>query len=580
MKYLKEYFFILNEKLSRLAFMVFLIGISSTLDLLSIGAIIPFIGSVFLPEGTGMEWSKSILNELSQIVGRKNTSVALGIFVLFVFYLKGFITYLLRKQIVVFSMYHLARLRNRLMKVYQDAPYSFLLTRNSAELVQSINGHTANYVSGTLNSSLQLFAEGLTFIVLLILLATVSLKAVIIASILLGGVLIIFYIFFKERILIAGKETNIATQEVIRNVNEGVRGFKEIRVLGVNEFFYNFFSNNTKRYSDSTSKYQGFILIPRYLIEASIVTFVIFLSVIAQQNNLNSVSLIPIIGVFGLAAMRLMPAAISIMHSINQLRFSRHSMLCVYNDLIETDGIENSISKVTKPLTKKNISFKSFKFDNIYYQYPSAEKDIIKGITFIIEKGKSIGIIGSSGAGKTTFINLILGLLKPYQGRVKLNDQSLDLDSRDWLDLVAYIPQTIFLSDSSLRNNIALGIKEEDIDEKLIRESLFKAQLLEVVNDLPDGLDTVLGEDGIRLSGGQCQRVAIARALYHKREVIIMDEATSALDRDTEQAIIDEVANLKEKITFIIITHSNSILEQCDIIYRLDKGKMEKVAEK
>lgn len=579
MKYLKEYFYILNERLSKLIFMVLLILLSSILDLLSIGAIIPFVGSVFLPNEKDGEWWRFVLEEVSNIVGIENTPLVLGLLVLLIFYIKGLTTYFLRKQIIVFSMHHLARLRNRLMSVYQNAPYSFLLSRNSAELIQSINGHTTNYVSGTLNSSLQLFAEGLTFIVILLFLASVSLKAVLFASILLGSVLILFYVFFRKRILIAGRNTNLANQELIRSVKEGVRGFKEIRVLGVNEFFYDFFSNNTKRYSESTSKYQGYILIPRYLIEASIVTFIICLSVFAQKNNLNSISLVPIIGVFGLAAMRLMPAAISIMHSINHLKFSRHSMLCVHQDLIDANEIEKEIikSNVRSSVSKRSNLFSSFKLDNVYYHYPSSKKDIIKDATFSIESGQSIGIVGNSGAGKTTFINLILGILKPHKGKIELNGSNLDLNSRDWLDLVAYIPQTIFMSDSSLRNNIALGIREEDIDEKSLNDAILKSQLIDVIKGLPNGLNTIIGEDGIRLSGGQCQRVAIARALYHKREVIIMDEATSALDSETENAIIDEVANLKGTVTFIIIAHSDAILKQCDFIYKISNGEIKQV---
>ncbi|MDA2909537.1 ABC transporter ATP-binding protein/permease [Nitrospiraceae bacterium AH_259_D15_M11_P09] len=574
-QYFHQYFSILGDSKSKLPLLLGFFLFSSLLDVVGIGMVGSF-GAMLNSAATDdvqLPWGQAVV--LFRQSSGENAMVAIGVAIVLTFYIKGVSAYWVRKRIVRFSMLQLSQLRQRLMRAYQTMHYHFYLSRNTAELIQSINGHTTNFTSGTLMASLSLAAEAITVLFVVGLLLVVNAGAVAAVSLIIVFMLFIYYRIVRVRILAAGRACNLATREMIRGITEGMRGFKEIRVLGREIFFCEMVKHNAERFAKETGQYQGYQIIPRYLMESVLVTFIIGMCLAWEQDEVGAGQLMPMLGIFGVAALRLMPAANQMMMAVNQLRFSRHSMMRVYQDLREIEKIGGSWQADGREAEREfNAPFSRLVLENVWYTYAFAKSPSIRNLSLTVSRGETVGLIGKSGSGKTTLIDIILGFLVPQEGRVLVNGSELTEHPRGWLNRVAYIPQMIFLTDDTLRNNIALGFDEEEIGEKWLEQVIDLAQLREVVNQLPEGINTLVGENGIRLSGGQRQRVALARALYHEREVIIMDEATSALDQETEQAVTEAVHALQGERTFIIIAHRLTTLERCDVVYRLEEGRI------
>ncbi|MCK5091745.1 MAG: ABC transporter ATP-binding protein, partial [Gammaproteobacteria bacterium] len=382
-------------------------------------------------------------------------------------------------------------------------------------------------------ASLKLISELIVFISIITLLAITNFWATFMLSSLLMVVFLLYDTVVKKPFQEAGEETAKSSENIIKGVNEGVGGLKEIRVLGKSDYFHGKVKRAAYRYAEYGSKAQAMQNIPRHMLESAVISFIIILAVYSLYTQGEATSAMSVIGMFAVAAVRLMPSAYQMSVTFTSLRFSRHHMEELYQDLLDLSEY-SCTSKAENHVVDENNGgqreFISLTMDNIYYQYPDASVNAIEGLDFRIEKGDCIGIIGKSGSGKTTLIDIILGLLIPQTGKVLLNNSPLQKKIDLWYEIVAYIPQDIYLIDESLRKNIALGIDDEYIEDNKIKEAISVAQLNQVAKDLPDGVNTILGENGIKLSGGQRQRVALARAIYHEREVIIMDEATSALD--------------------------------------------------
>jgi ABC-type bacteriocin/lantibiotic exporter with double-glycine peptidase domain len=271
--------------------------------------------------------------------------------------------------------------------------------------------------------------------------------------------------------------------------------------------------------------------------------------------------------------LRLIPSVTQIITSITKLRFARNSVTLLHKDLSRIKHKDLDKNNINLSELKKN-SFESIELNNIEFTYPQASQVTINNVSLCIKSGESIGLIGASGSGKSTLIDVLLGLLEPNKGEILYNGQPLSDHLLEWRSQVAYLPQKIFLIDNTLKNNIALGVPDDSIDVGRLNLAIKQAQIDDLVKQLSDGINTTIGEGGIRLSGGQRQRVALARAFYHNRSVLIMDESTSALDSETEKEIVNEIQRLKGKITLIVIAHRLSTIEYCDSIYRLSNGEI------
>ena len=364
---------------------------------------------------------------------------------------------------------------------------------------------------------------------------------------------------------------------MIQGVNEGLEGLKEIRILGKEGYFHNIVKKNAIQYSKINVKSMVLSSIPKYMMELLMVTFIVTIVLVNLVLSQELKSLLPTLSVFGVAAIRLVPSSNQIMTSIVQIRSGKNSIELLYSDLKKFKGRQKTGIDKIKPTFKNDFdsdikSFESLIFDEISYKYPDSDIKVLRNISIKIKSGESIGVIGPSGSGKTTLIDIMLGLLEPRSGSIIVNGEKIGVKNSRWNNRVAYLPQQIFLIDNTLRNNIALGEEENEISDVKVMNAIDQVKLMEVVNQLPNGLDTILGERGVRLSGGQRQRIALARAFYHNRDVLILDESTSALDSKTENEIVKEMRQLKGKKTIIIIAHRLSSLKHCDRIYKLENG--------
>jgi ABC-type bacteriocin/lantibiotic exporter with double-glycine peptidase domain len=451
---------------------------------------------------------------------------------------------------------------------YMYQPYSFHIQRNSAELIQNTKDEVFGFVA-TLASIMSLMSEVLVIIGLGILLSFIEPYAFLVMSIVLIGVSSIYYIATRKLLSKWGAirmEHNVLS---LKNLQQGLGGVKDIKLLGRESLFIDNYEYHMSQRARVGIFYGIVQSLPRSLLELMMVVgmgIVVLVTMVSEGRAIESI--IPSLGVFAMAAFRIMPSLNKIIGSLQVLRFNLPMLEKLYSEV----KLFNNLPETHE---KKLATFKKeIKISNLDFTYQGASNYSLSGLNISIPVGKSIGFIGPSGAGKTTLIDIILGLLKPTNGKIYVDGKDMQNNTREWQNLIGYIPQDIFLTDDTLSNNIALGITEDEINDDWLREAIDKSELRELIESLPNKLDTVVGEHGVKLSGGQRQRIGIARALYHRPAVIVLDEATSSLDNKTESSVMNSINALHGSKTIIIITHRLSTIKYCDYVYKLDKGKI------
>ena len=398
---------------------------------------------------------------------------------------------------------------------------------------------------------------------------------VFVATIVIGALAIIIYVFmsnFKVKVSERGKIQNKNIAEYTKWLNQSLGAVKETKILCKENYFLNQFISAYNNYADSVQYYNVISQMPRFFIEALVTIGLLLLIAYKLMIGENAVQIVSLLGVLALAAFRLMPSANRILNLSTTIRYQTPAFLALKQDLIDTDNLMNNYKN--KINTGKIQFNKKIVIEGIEFYYPSNHKTILHKVSFTIPKGKFVGIVGPSGAGKTTFVDILLGLLEPTGGKITVDGVDIFSNIRGWQANLAYVPQSIYLIDGTIKENIALGVAEDEIDDELINEVLHMAELYDFVYSQPDNINTNVGERGVKLSGGQRQRIGIARALYQQPEVLILDEATSALDNETEKSITDTILKLKGKITIIAIAHRTSTLEQCDFKVKFEKGSI------
>jgi ATP-binding cassette, subfamily B, bacterial PglK len=573
---MKQFFFeilyLLGNDKKKIPFFIVLFLVSSLLDLVGLGIVGAYISLIanpnFLNEG--------ILGDINYYIAlglqQDQLLIKLGLILFVIFLLKGILSISINKKIVIFSASQHTRLKIMLIKAYQNMPYQDFLNRNSSDYILTIHNYTQTY-SKILQSILKVISDGVVGVGIIIMLLLTDWLALTLLMLMLGGVVVVYDILFRRGIRHFGQLSNEASVRMVQGIHEGIDGLKEIRILGKEQCFIEVIKNSSQTYADNNTKTQIITAAPKYLLEIVMVTFVVLLVTINIMIENETQAMIPLVGMFGIAAIRMMPFANIFSTIFIQIRFSRHAISCLYSDLYGYDEAKLSINSGISLLGNVE-KFRSISLHDVRFTYAGAMKPALSDISLEVHSGESIGLIGSSGSGKTTLVDVLLGLHEPQQGEILYNDSLLKNSLTQWRKQVAYLPQQVFLIDNTLRRNVALTFDDEEIDDLLVYEALRQSKLLDFVDQLPNGVETMMGERGIRISGGQRQRVAVARAFYHGRDVLVMDEATSALDFDTEKEIVNEIKLLKGKITIIVIAHRLSTVQHCDRIYRLDNGKI------
>ncbi|RKQ33483.1 ABC transporter ATP-binding protein [Oceanobacillus halophilus] len=566
----------------KLIILFFMMIVAALFETIGIGLIVPFVGIITNPS---VIHEQAILSYIYIMFSFQSTTTFVifsVVMLLIVFVCKNL--YLLLFNYVQFRVIlnQQVKLSRDLFKEYLTKPYTFHLQRNTADLLRNVNGEVSKVFQGVIMSGFQLFTEVLVTTCILILLLVTAPVASMVASILLGGSVILFFAFLRKKISSLGREQQKVSGTMIKWVNQGLGASKEVKVSGKENFFIKSYTGQSQIKANNSRYMKMLELIPRLFIETILVSIVLVTMLIIVFQGTSTTQLISTMALFAMAAFRLMPSITRIVSLITTIRYSQPALAVVYEDLFMNKDESPNIGRIdTAVINQGKRSFvDSIKLNEVSFRYPNQKKYSVKGVSLTIPIGQSVAFIGESGAGKTTLVDIILGLFKPETGSILIDGKSIYADKSLWQQKIGYIPQFIFLTDDTIRGNVAFGIKEGQIDDEAVWRALEQAQLKEFVEALPDQLETSVGERGVRLSGGQRQRIGIARAIYHNPEILFMDEATSALDNETERDIMRAIDGLKGEKTLIIIAHRLSTIENCDIVFTISNGKLAKTEDK
>lgn len=566
-----NYIFTKKEKI-HLAFVFLVILIGSFIELLGVSVFLPFIDILMKPESIMEQKKYRYFYELFGFSSTDHFLIALGILICAVYLFKNLYLTFQQNCMLKFSYTTRMHLATKLLSTYMAEPYTFHLNKNISELQRSLQ-YDANQFMQLINSSLQVLAEVAVVICLGIYLIYVSPT---ISMVIIGLVVICIGLFFwisKKFSKKIGAQNEAYNAQLYQWINQSLGGIKEVKVLNREKFFVDSYKTVYKKLIKGAKNNEMLAAIPKYILETVCIIGMI-IAVIGKllwgRRDLNA--FVVQMSAFAVAAFRLLPSVGKISAYINNIMYSIPSLDLIYKDLKEIENFipkENDISVVEKWNFNNSIELL-----NVSYAYEGTDKKVLNNIRLTIRKGETVALIGSSGAGKTTLADVFLGLLIPQQGSVRVDGKNIYENMNSWHRMLGYIPQTIYLSDDTIRNNVAFGIKEEDIDEQAVVEALKKAQLYDFIQTLEQGLETFVGDRGVRLSGGQRQRIGIARALYCNPEVLVLDEATSALDTETETAVMEAIDSLKGYKTMVIIAHRLTTIQNADKIYEVTDGNV------
>ena len=578
-KILKKLNVLLDSKQKRtMALLVVTMIIGALLEAFSIGFVIPVIEVVIDPAAFDKYAIMQEVMNLLHMTNRTHFSVLILSFLILLFVIKNLFLYWQQKFMYRFVYTNQFRTSERMMKNYLRKGYEFYLNADTAVIQRNITSDVNNMYALIL-SLLQLCSECIVFTFLIVVLLVADWKMTVMMASLLIITLLIIKRVVKPVMKKAGEDNQDYYSGLFKWISQTVQGIKEVKISGREQYFTDEYIKCGKGYVNAVQKYTLYNSIPRLLIETICISAMVAYIIVLVVTGKDFTQMMPILTAFGVAAIRLMPSANRINNQLTSMAFYEPFFLGVSDNLQDEISGKNTDMSFADMSTAKLPVQKEIKLEHITYAYPNTDKLIFDDATMSIPVGKAVGIVGTSGAGKTTVVDILLGLLEVRSGDVLADGVNVKENYRGWLKNIGYIPQMIFMLDDTIRKNVAFGIPEEEIDEKRLWEVLKEAQLDTFIKSLPEGLDTSIGERGIRLSGGQRQRIGIARALYHDPEVLILDEATSALDNDTEAAIMDSINSLHGKKTLIIIAHRLQTIEKCDIVYRVEEGKIQKERE-
>ena len=574
MKTIKKilYFLTPREK-KQVILLLIMVIITGFIDMIGIASIMPFMAVVTNPS---LIETNFLLKNLFQILSKFGLETNDE----FIFFLGCLVFLILIISLSFKSITNYAQIRfinmrgysisKRLLETYLNQPYSWFLNQNSAELSKTILSETVAITANGLTPILNLLTEVAIMIFVVALLLFVDVKLTLIIALLVGGLYFMIFSFFRKFLERKGKQRLISNKLRFKSLSEAFGAAKELKLSGLEKVFINQFSKSSSTFARCVVSSDAIGVLPRYFMEAISFGGIILITLYTITKTGNLFSSIPIISLYAFAGYRLMPCFQKIYDAITKLKFSSATIDKTYNDLKKLK-INNSIQNENKITFNKSIIL-----NQISYSYPNSSRTTLDDISLTIPANAKIGFIGPTGCGKTTIIDIILGLLEPQKGTLEIDGEIINNNNkRSWQNIIGYVPQNIYLTDDTIAANIAFGVDSQNIDQNMIEKVSKIANLHKFINNnLPNQYQTIIGERGVRLSGGQRQRIAIARAMYQNPKVLILDEGTSALDSNTEEVIMDTIYNISSNVTVIIVTHRVSTLKGCSIIYNFEKGKI------
>ena len=544
--------------------MIFFLMLAGTvLEMFSLGLVVPIVGLLVNPDYIQrIPFARSLFGDLTTtqyVLGAMGLLV--GLYILKTIFLI-WKTWIQRG----FSNAVTLRIAQDLYENYLRQPYAFHLEHNSAIMIRNSQS-SASLMGGVIDPFLLIASEFLVsggLLALMLLLEPVgSLSAIVV----FGSFSLIFRRITSRRIARWGEAQNFYKGSIIQHLQQGFSGVKDIKILGREDYFIAGYNRDLAGNAYVQRRYAVAQTLPRFSMELlTIICLGLLVSLMVLSNKAVG-DILPVLSLFGAAAFRLLPTLSQVINSFMSININRPIVSNLYNDLSLQVPATTTDQKSRKLLDCIDV-------ESLSFSYARTTRDALNNVSINIRRGEAVGLIGSSGSGKSTLVDILLGLLEPTDGRVLIDGHDIHRNLRGWQDQIGYVPQSIFLTDDTLRRNVAFGLPKDQIDHDAVKSAIRSAQLEDFVASLPDGLDTIVGERGVRLSGGQRQRIGIARALYNNPDVLVLDEATSSLDTETEHGVMQAVQALQGEKTVIIVAHRLSTVEYCDRLYRLENARI------
>ena len=577
MKIYRKMMVLLDKQHKRkMVLLVFLMLVSGALETLGVSMVYPVMNVVMEENAIEKHWYLQVICNWFNLDNTRELTIFVMVALVLVFVIKNAFLFLQQKIQLKFVYTNQFATSRRMMINFMERPYEYYLNADTAVIQRSITSDVNN-MYGLILALLQLVSEGIVFVCLAAVSLVTDVYMSITVTILLVVVLLVIKCILKPIMKKAGEENQEYYSGLYKWIDQSVMGIKEIKIANKENYFINEYSKCGAGYVDAVQRYNLYNATPRLLIETVAIAGMILYMLVQLMNGTQVEDIMPQLSLLAVAAMRLIPCANRINNHLTSIAYFEPFFMGVSDNLqedIRDESIDYSEEAYQEKKDVEKLEIKDkIELKQITYKYPNTDVLIFDRADMEIPIGKSVGIVGTSGAGKTTVVDILLGLLRLESGEILADGVEVREHYASWLKNIGYIPQMIFMLDSTIRNNVAFGCADEDIDDAKVWEALKEAQLDGFVRTLPEGLDTSIGERGIRLSGGQRQRIGIARALFEDPEVLVLDEATSALDNETEAAIMESINRLHGRKTLIIIAHRLRTIEKCDMVYRVENGK-------
>ena len=564
-----------GQKIRILGLMV-LILIGGLLETASASLILPLVSAILDEEKFAENRYVMQIRELLGIESIRTFTLCMLGFIIAIYIFKAVFLILQTYLLARFANKNRARCTTNLLWQFLHRPYEYYLYAETSDIIRTIYGDMDN-IFNLLLQCMNFASELVVSLCLGVFLLITDWKMCLLMVLLLGVLTLINVKVIKKHLNIAGEGSRITQAGMYKWILQGASGIKDVKVLRKEYYFTDRYSDSAEGYADNQIKYNVLTNLPRLLIEAVAILGILIYVMISMLMGVNIASLMTTIAAFAVAAMRLLPSVNRLNTYIANIAYFEPALDFIYEN-VNTKGLSEENVLITHNPTEEYVPALTFKdtieLRDITFAYPNTDKNIFTHADMTVPIGASVGVVGVSGAGKSTIVDIMLGLLEVKTGEILCDGIDAMEHYPEWLSHIGYIPQTIYMLDDSIRRNIAFGVDDSDIDDDRVWAVLKEAQMMDFVKDLPDGLDAQIGERGVRISGGQRQRLGIARALYHNPQILIFDEATSALDNDTETAIMDAIDSLHGQKTMVIIAHRLRTIENCDIIYEVKDEKI------